>query len=166
MSIIPDHYPHPVIDKESWDEIEVPGTWQTQGFGNPHYRNVGLPPGIEEKNPPWIDPELNSRGLYRKVFDLPDEWDRKRVFLHLGAVQSACQVYLNEKEVGYSQDSRLPAEFEITDLIREGDNTLDLVVYRFSDGSYLEDQDMWYLNGVFREVFVYATPGTRIEDFF
>ena len=166
MSSSPEQYPHPGISKEAWEGIEVPGTWQTQGFGKPHYRNVGLPPGIDEKNPPGIDPEMNSRGLYRNIFDLPDGWNRKRVFLHLGAVQSACHVWLNGKEVGYSQDSRLPAEFELTDLIEKGENRLDLVVYRFSDGSYLEDQDMWYLNGVFRDAFLYTTPRTRIEDFF
>jgi len=154
------------MDARDWDEIEVPGTWQMQGFGNPHYRDKGLPPGIDEKHPPQIDPEKNSLGIYRKGFEIPGDWKDRSVFIHFGAIQAALQVYINGRQVGYSQDSRLPAEFEITDYLVPGVNQVSAFVYRFSDGSYLEDQDMWYLNGIFREVYLYSTPPTRIEDFY
>ena len=154
------------FDDRSWDDLEVPGTWQMQGYGSPHYRNIGLPPGIDEKHPPRIDPEKNSLGRYRKIFTIPESWKKQTVILHLGAVQSAFQVWVNGKEVGYSQDSRLPAEFEITDFLVPGENLIAALVFRFSDGSYLEDQDMWYLNGIFRDVYLYSTSPTRIEDFY
>lgn len=149
-----------------WDSIAVPGVWQLQGYGQPHYRNIGLPPGIDEKKPPRIDPKQNSLGRYRKEFSLPDEWQGRSFFLHFGAVQSAFRVWVNGEEAGYSQDSRLPAEFEITEYLVPGENLVSVLVYRFSDGSYLEDQDMWYLNGIFRDVFIYSTPLTRIEDYY
>ncbi len=154
------------FDDTTWDEIEVPGLWQLQGYGTPHYRNIGLPPGIGEKNPPEIDPNLNSVGCYRNKFQIPENWDRQRVYLHIGGVKAACQVWLNGQEVGYSQDSMLPAEFDITRCIESGDNHLVLRVFRFCDGSYLEDQDMWYLNGIFRDVFLYASPQICIDDFY
>jgi len=149
-----------------WDEIEVPGLWQLQGYGKPHYRNIGLPPGIDEKNPPRIDPGQNTIGCYRKDFNLPDEWENQRVFIHFGGVKAACQVWINGHDVGYSQDSMLPAEFEITDFLLKAKNSLAVRVYRFCDGSFLEDQDMWYLNGIFRDVFLYCSPNVRLEDHF
>ncbi len=154
------------FDDRDWDEIEVPGTWQMQGYGHPHYRDIGLPPGIDEKQPPRIDAAQNSLGRYRKTFILPPNWLGQPVFLHFGAVQSALQVWVNGMAVGYSQDSRLPAEFEITDFLLPGENLITALVYRFCDGSYLEDQDMWFLNGIFRDVYLYTTPSTRIEDFY
>ncbi|HDD62133.1 MAG TPA: DUF4981 domain-containing protein [Chloroflexi bacterium] len=154
------------FDNQEWDEIEVPGVWQLQGYGNPHYRDRGLPPGIDEKHPPRIDPRQNSLGRYRKTFSLPQDWQGQAVILHFGAVQAALQVWVNGKEVGYSQDSRLPAEFDISEFLVVGENLISALVYRFSDGSYLEDQDMWYLNGIFRDVYLYMAPRTRIEDFY
>jgi beta-galactosidase len=154
------------FDDRDWSDIEVPGVWQLQGYGNPHYRDTGLPPGIDEKHPPKIDPQQNGLGRYRKNFTLPEDWQGRSVFLHFGAAQAALQVWVNGKEVGYSQDSRLPAEFEITEFLVPGDNQISALVFRFSDGSYLEDQDMWFLNGIFRDVYLYSTPPTRIEDFY
>ena len=154
------------FDDSGWNKIEVPGTWQMQGYGNPHYRDRGLPPGIDEKHPPRIDPQQNSLGRYRKTFSVPKEWQGQAVFLHFGAVQAALQVWVNGNEVGYSQDSRLPAEFEISKFLVAGENLVSALVYRFCDGSYLEDQDMWYLNGIFRDVYLYLTPPIRIEDFY
>jgi beta-galactosidase len=162
----PDEFFSLGFDDQDWDEIIVPGLWQLQGYGNPHYRDTGLPPGIDEKHPPRIDPQQNSQGRYRKTFTLPEDWQGRSVFLHFGAVQAALQVWVNGIEVGYSQDSRLPAEFEITEFLFPGDNLISALVFRFSDGSYLEDQDMWYLNGIFRDVYLYSTPPTRIEDFY
>ena len=153
-------------DDSDWDSIEVPGVWQLQGYGKPHYRDTGLPPGIDEKNPPRIDPEQNHLGRYRKHFTLPDDWQGRSIILHFGAVQGAIKIWINGEEIGYSQDSRLPAEFEITEYLVSGENLVSALVFRFSDGSYLEDQDMWYLNGIFRDVYLYSTPPTRIEDFY
>ncbi len=150
----------------AWDEIEVPGVWQLQGYGKPHYRNIGLPPGIDEANPPGIDPAFNSLGCYRRNFQLPKEWKGMRVRLHIGGAKSAVSVWINGKELGYSQDSWLPAEFDLTDQLIEGDNQLSLVVYRFCDGSFLEDQDMWFLNGIFRDVYLYALPAVSLQDCF
>ncbi|RLD00886.1 MAG: beta-galactosidase, partial [Chloroflexota bacterium] len=162
----PDDFFRQDYDDQSWSDIEVPGVWQLQGYGNPHYRDTGLPPGIDEKHPPRIDPQQNSLGRYRKNFTLPEDWHGGAIFLHFGAVQAALQVWVNGKKVGYSQDSRLPAEFEITEFLVPGENLVSALVFRFSDGSYLEDQDMWFLNGIFRDVYLYSTPPTRIEDFY
>lgn len=154
------------LDDNAWDSIEVPGTWQMQGYGKPHYRNIGLPPGIDEKNPPGIDPQLNSLGCYRRRFAIPKDWQGQRVRLHLGGARSAAWVWLNGKEIGYSQDSWLPGEFEITEQLVAGENLLCLTVYRFCDGSFLEDQDMWYLNGLFRDVYLYTIPQVSLQDCF
>ncbi len=162
----PEHFYAQNYSDQDWDKIQVPGLWQLQGFGIPHYRNIGLPPGADEKHPPRIDPDFNNLGCYRKSFELPDKWRQKRIFLHFGGVKAAFQVWLNGKMVGYSQDSMLPAEFEVTDLVVAGENQLAVLVYRFCDGSFLEDQDMWYLNGIFRDVYLYCAPRILIEDFF
>ena len=162
----PDGFYCQSFDDQDWGVIQVPGLWQLQGYGKPHYRNIGLPSGTDEKQPPRIDPNLNNLGCYRKSFKLPVNWKGKRIFLHFGGVKAAFQVWLNGQEMGYSQDSMLPAEFEITDLVIPGENQLSVMVYRFCDGSFLEDQDMWYLNGIFRDVYVYCTPRVRIEDFY
>jgi beta-galactosidase len=154
------------FDVSSWDEIEVPGLWQLQGYGHPHYRNIGLPPGIDHKKPPGIDPVFNNVGCYKKSFLIPTDWEDQRVFIYFGGVKAAFQIWINGQEVGYSQDSMLPAEFEISDLIAPGDNQVTVRVFRFCDGSFLEDQDMWYLNGIFRDVYLYSTPQTRIDDYF
>lgn len=149
-----------------WDEVEVPGVWQLQGYGKPSYRNIGLPPGINEKDPPGIDPQQNSVGCYRRSFQIPEDWREFRVRLHIGAAKSAVKVWLNGQEIGYSQDSRLPADFEISSQLTSGGNQLSLLVYRFCDGSFLEDQDMWFLNGIFRDVYLYAVPQICVNDCF
>jgi len=154
------------FDDSEWDEIDVPGVWQLQGYGVPHYRNIGLPPGPDEKDPPGIDPALNSVGCYRTSFKLPENWPAEKVMLHFGGIKAAFQVWLNGNLLGYSQDSMLPAEFEITQHLESGENQLSVLVYRFCDGSFLEDQDMWYLNGIFRDVAIYQTPLIQIEDFY
>ena len=154
------------FDDSGWDEIAVPGTWQLQGYGRPHYRNIGLPPGPDKNHPPRIDPDLNSLGCYRTAFTLPEDWEAERVILVFGGVKASFQGWLNGQHLGYSQDSMLPAEFEITEFLLPGENQLSLLVYRFCDGSFLEDQDMWYLNGIFRDVHIYQTPRIRIDDFY
>ena len=146
-----------------WDKIEVPGSWQMQGYGNLLYTNTAYP---FEKNPPHITTHNNSVGSYKTSFQIPEEWDGRKIILHFGGVSSAMYVWVNGKKVGYSQGSKLPAEFDITQYIREGNNSLAVEVYRWSDGSYLEDQDMWRMSGIQRDVYVYAKEPFHIDDFF
>jgi len=165
-------FEQPEFDDSKWQSIAVPGNWQMQGFGLPIYTNITYP---FKKAPPrvMLDPpehytqfELrNPVGSYRRVFHLPEEWNSQRVILHFAGVKSAFFVWINGTQIGYSQDSMSPAEFDITDAIRPGENVIAVEVYRWSDGSYLEDQDMWRLSGIFRDVELLARPQTHIEDF-
>ncbi|KAK9808191.1 hypothetical protein WJX73_006921 [Symbiochloris irregularis] len=147
---------------EDWDKIEVPGNWECQGHGYPIYTNFQYPWPV---TPPWV-PEENPTGCYRHWFDIPKTWPSDRVFLHFGGVNNAFYVWVNGKEVGYSQDSCTPAEFDVTHLIKPGRNLVAVQVMRFSDGSYLEDQDHWWLSGIHRDVFLLSKPVTYISDFF
>ncbi|MBN2304077.1 MAG: DUF4981 domain-containing protein, partial [Anaerolineae bacterium] len=115
---------------------------------------------------PRVPEDDNPTGSYRRTFSIPAEWDGRQVFLHFAGVDSACHVWVNGQQVGYSQGSRLPAEFNITSYLQPGDNTLAVRVYRWSDGSYLEDQDFWRLSGIYREVYLWAAPSVHIRDFF
>jgi beta-galactosidase len=150
-------------DVRDWDDIEVPSNWQMKGYDVPIYVNIGYGFKI---NPPYIPHEWNPVGSYKRSFRVPSEWKDKEVFLHFGAVSSAFYVWVNEELAGYSQDSKVPAEFNITEFLKKGENTLAVEVYRWSDGSYLEDQDFWRLSGIQRSVFLHARPKTRIDDFF
>ncbi|MCK5820398.1 MAG: discoidin domain-containing protein [Bacteroidales bacterium] len=146
-----------------WDEIAVPANWELHGYGIPIYTNVRYP---FPANPPKIPHEYNPVGSYRYWFEIPDNWKKREIFLHFGAVKSAMYLWVNGQKVGYSQGSKLPAEFDISDYVVNGKNLIALEVYRWSDGSYLEDQDFWRLSGIERDVFVYSTPKVRITDFF
>lgn len=150
------------FDASAWPTIDVPSNWEMRGYGVPIYTNVVYP---FAPTPPVIS-RANPVGSYRRVFTLPQEWSGDRVILHFGGVSSAYYVWVNGQLVGYSEDSRLPAEFDVTDYVQEGDNLLAVQVYRWSDGSYLEDQDHWRLSGIHREVYVVAHPTVAIEDFF
>lgn len=150
-------------DVRDWDDIEVPSNWQMKGYDVPIYVNIGYGFKI---NPPYIPHEWNPVGSYKRSFRVPSEWKDKEVFLHFGAVSSAFYVWVNEELAGYSQDSKVPAEFNITEFLKKGENTLAVEVYRWSDGSYLEDQDFWRLSGIQRSLFLHARPKTRINDFF
>ena len=150
------------FDDADWDDIEVPRNWQLQGFDYPHYTNVNYP---FPADPPRV-PTENPTGCYRREFVLPDAWDGSCVFLRFEGVDSAFHVWVNGREVGYSQGSRVPAEFDVTPFLEPGRNVLALRVVRWSDGSYIEDQDMWWISGVFRDVYLLATPETRLYDFF
>ncbi len=152
----------PSFDVSQWDEIPVPSNWQMQGYGTPIYTNFVYP---FPPDPPHIPHDSNPVGSYRTSFAMPSRWVGRQVFVHFGAVDSACYVWLNGKEVGYSQDSMTPAEFNITPYLRAGANTLAVEVYRYSDGSYLEDQDMWRLSGIFRSLYLFVTPNVHIRDF-
>lgn len=146
-----------------WSKIDVPANWQMKGFGTPIYTNVKYPFAM---NPPKIQEEYNPVGSYVRFFEVPQTWKGESVILHFGAVNSAMTIWVNGHEVGYSQDSKTPAEFDITPYLIGDVNKLAVEVYRWCDGSYLEDQDMWRLSGIERDVFIYARPSQYIRDFF
>ena len=158
------------ITDETWGGIEVPGNWELQGYGHPFYIDCGygfsLPGRPFKKNPPEIPAWNCPTGCYRRTFEIPAEWKGKQVILRFGSVASAFHVWLNGHFTGYSQDSKMDAEFDITDAVRFGsDNILSVRVYKFSDGYYLEDQDKWRLGGIQRDVSIIARPFRHIEDF-
>ena len=146
-----------------WKTIPVPSVWQLQGYDIPIYTNVTYP--FDVSNPPKITGDYRPVGSYRTVFEIPESWQGREVILHFAGVKSAFYVWVNGKQAGYHQDSMTPAEFDITPLIQNGPNQLAVEVYRWSDGSYLEDQDMWRFSGIFRDVFVYAAPTLHLRDF-
>jgi beta-galactosidase/evolved beta-galactosidase subunit alpha len=147
-------------DDTGWDQLPVPGNWQMYGYGRPHYTNVRYPFAID---PPHV-PSDNPTGTYRQHFHLPDEWLGRQLILRFDGVDSAFEVYLNGRSVGFSKGSRIPAEFDLTEHARAGANLLAVRVYQWSDGSYLEDQDMWWLSGIFRDVTLLAAPPAALWD--
>ncbi|MGE5448614.1 MAG: glycoside hydrolase family 2 TIM barrel-domain containing protein [Bacteroidales bacterium] len=149
-------------DSGDWTTIQVPGNWEMQGFDVPIYTNIRYP---HEATPPTIQKQYNPVGSYKRTFTIPANWDGKEIFLHFGAVSSAMYVWVNEQMVGYSEDSKTPAEFNITKYLKKGDNSLAVEVYRWSDGSYLEDQDFWRMSGITRDVFLMARNAQFIKDF-
>ena len=151
------------FDISSWKEIPVPSDWQMQGYDYPIYVNIQYP---FKADPPFIPKDYNPVGSYKHNFTVPADWKGKRIVLHFGGVNSAAYYWLNGEKLGYSEDSKTPVEFDITSRLREGENTLALEVYRWSDGSYLEDQDFFRLSGIERDVFLYATPRVHIYDYF
>lgn len=150
-------------DVSNWGEMPVPGNWEFNGFGIPMYVNTGF--GFP-KNPPYINREDSPVGAYRHDFNIPSDWDGRKVFIHFEGGTNAMYVWVNGQKVGYTENSKSPAEFDITPYIRKGKNTLACQVHKFSDGTYLEDQDMWRLGGINRNVYLYSTAQTRIQDFF
>src|SRR5690625_1838724 len=147
-------------EDEHWDDLEVPSHWQLNGYGNPHYTNFQYPFQVD---PPHI-PTDNPTGCYRTNFQM-DTIDDEKVILHFAGVDSAFHVWVNGEEVGYSQGSRTPAEFDITPYVTEGENNLSVRVYKWSSGSYIEDQDMWWLSGIFRDVYIMKKNPSFIHDF-
>lgn len=150
-------------DTGSWDDIEVPGMWQRQGYGRPQYTNIDYPFPITPPNVSYVNPT----GSYWREFEVPEDWDDQQIRLRYEGVDSAFHIWVNGEEVGYSQGSRDPSEFDITDYISRGDtNTLATRVYQWSDATYLEDQDQWWLSGIFRDVYLIPFPTSSIVDFF
>ncbi len=143
-----------------WDSVTVPGNWQRQGYGRPQYTNIAYPYPVD---PPFV-PDDNPVGVYQKTWTLPETWKGRQVFLHFEGVDSAFTVWLNGRDIGYSQGSHLPSEFNLTAALRPGENRLTVQVYQWSDGSYLEDQDQWRLSGIFRDVSLIARPPVSIRD--
>jgi beta-galactosidase len=149
-------------DVSRWDSIRVPGNWETLGFGIPIYTNITY---LYPPNPPFVPHDDNPVGSYRRAFTVPDGWRGRRVILHVGSLKSAGWVWVNGREAGFAKGSKTPAEFDVTDLLRPGENTVAVQLFRFSDGDYLEDQDYWKVSGIERDVFLYAVPATHIRDY-
>ncbi|MBK8984610.1 MAG: hypothetical protein IPM39_00780 [Chloroflexi bacterium] len=143
----------------------MPSNWELQGYGAPIYAPAHMPKSLRQDHMPNIDPDNNPVGSFRRTFTVPENWAGREIILHFGGVSSACLVWVNGQQVGYSQDSMSPAEFRITPYVQPGENLLAVLVYRWSDGSYLENQDMWFLSGIFRSVKLLAHPPTHIRDF-
>ena len=160
---VPEGFWKPDFDVKSWDEIKVPSNWQMEGFGHPKFRNVAL---SFESDPPNIPDYYNPTGCYKRKFTVPENWENKEIMLRFEGIKSASYIWINGKRVGYNQGGFEPAEFNITQFITEGENDLAVEVIRFSDGSYLENQDMWQLSGIYRDVKLYAQPKTFIHDFY
>ena len=151
---------------DSWNNIQVPGDWQTQGFDYPIYTNITYPwTGRENPAPPNAPTIYNPVGSYRREFTLPENWNGREIFLSFEGVSSAFYVWINGNYVGYSEDTFTPKDFDITKYLRTGNNNISVEVYRWSDGSWLEDQDMIRLSGIIREVYLFATPSVHIYDF-
>lgn len=156
----------------SWKQISVPSNWEMQGYGTPIYVSAGYPFAIDLPKVTSIPKEsytsFNERnpvGSYRQTFTLPADWADRRTYIRFEGVQSAFYLWVNGKRVGYSQGSMSPSEFDITDYVKAGENLLAVEVYRWCDGSYLEDQDMWRTSGIHRDVYLYSTSDVRIADF-
>jgi len=152
------------FDKSTWDSIAVPSDWQMLGYGIPIYVNQSYA-WTKDPRPPFVPKTYNPVGSYYRDFEITDNWKGKRIFIHFGAVKSAMYLWINGQKVGYSQGSKLPAEFDITDYVKTGKNSLAVEVYRWSDGSYLECQDFWRISGIERDVYLVARPSLFIQDF-
>lgn len=163
ISEVPTNFYKENYDVSKWADIQVPANWEFSGYGIPMYVNVGF--GFK-KNPPHIDREDSPTGAYRREFTIPENWDGRRVFIHFEGGTNSMYVWVNGEKVGYTENAKSPAEFDITPYIRKGKNTLACEVHKYSDGSYLEDQDMWRLGGINRNVYLYSTDQVRILDFF
>ena len=147
----------------SWDEIDVPSNWQMKGYGHAMFRNVTME--FPEK-PPKVPEYYNPVGSYFRAFDVPANWEGRQLFLHFEGVKSASYVWVNGQEVGYNQGGFEPAEYDVTKFIKPGENTIAVKVLRYSDGSFLENQDMWRLSGIYRNVYLFATPQLHMQDYY
>jgi beta-galactosidase len=154
----------PDFDDSAWKEIAVPSNWQLEGYDRPIYLNTRYPWAPENPQPPHIPPDHDPVGSYRTTFELPPGWAARRVLVHFAGVKSALYVWLNGQPVGYSEDSMLPAEFDVTPFLRPGANVLAAQVFRWSDGSWLEDQDTWRLSGIYRDVYLVSVPAVHLAD--
>ena len=161
----PDFYA-PDTDTSAWGEMPVPGMWELNGFGDPVYLNIGYAwRGHYENNPPYVPTEHNRVGHYVRTFDLPASWSGKQIVLHIGSATSNVRVWINGRQAGYSEDSKLEARFDVTRLVVPGaENRIALEIFRWCDGSYLEDQDFWRLSGLARETYLTAREKQHVED--
>ncbi len=164
----PENFQLTSFDDSHWDEINVPSVWQTEGYSVPYYYASTFPKAFSRSKGkiPSIDHDMQEIGFYRKTFTLDENFNGREIFLHFGAAKSALEVYVNGEFVGYSQGSMVPHEFNVTKVLKPGENVITAKLYRFSDGSYLEDQDMWWLCGIYREVYLFAEPKLCLRDFY
>jgi len=151
----------PDYDVSKWGKVAVPGILQAEGQGTPVFIGAGYP---FPRNQPWIDHKLNEVGSYRREVVVPAQFAGRRLLLTVGAAGAAYYLFVNGERVGYSEDSKLPAEFDVTKAMHPGRNTVAIELYRYADGSYLEDQDFWRVNGIERSVTLYAAPATHLRD--
>ncbi len=159
----PRDFYEPKYNDAAWDLIPVPSNWQILGYGLPRYLASDF--AFDTSACPAVPADTNETGSYRTTFTVPQDWKGRQVFIVFDGVDSAFYLWINGKMVGFSKDSRLPAEFNITEYVKPGENLLAVRVYRWSDGSYLEDQDMWFLSGIFRDVSLFSTPSVHLRDF-
>lgn len=173
---IPAHFFTPQVNKEGWADIKVPANWEVEGFGTPIYTNDYYPfadprerakgySSMEKPLPPLVPEDMNPIGLYYRTFNLPENFKTQDVVLHIGAIKSAAFIYINGEQVGYTQGSKTPSEFDLTKYLKAGENTIAFQVYRWSDASYLECQDFWRFSGIERDVFLMAQNPVHIQDF-
>ena len=160
---VPDNFYQASFDRQTWDQIKVPSNWQMEGFGYPIFRNIGQ---AFNTKPPGVPKDFNPVGSYYRTFQVPRTWRNKEIFLHFEGVHSAFYVWINEEMIGYNQGGMEPAEFNITPFLKRGENHIAIQVLRYSDGSYLEDQDTWRLSGIYRDVYLMATPKVHVQDFY
>ena len=154
-------------DDSQWTDFPVPGLFELNGYGDKIYKNAGYAWSTTFKNdPPYIGETNNYTGSYRRTFDLPADWKGQEVYFHVGSATSNLSVWVNGQYVGYSEDSKVAAEFNITKYLKNGSNLIAMQVMRWCDGSYLEDLDFWRFTGIAREVYLYARPKVHVEDFF
>ena len=149
----------------AWGNMPVPASWQMHGFDVPIYTNIIYPFPQDASKAPAPPYEFNPVGSYRMHFTVPPSWKGRQILLHFDGVDSAFYAWVNGHKLGYSEDSRTPAEFDITPHLKPGSNLLAVEVYRFGDGAYLEDQDMWRMSGIFRDVYLWAAPEQHLRDF-
>lgn len=155
------------FEDQCWVDFPVPGLWELNGYGDPLYKNTGYAWANQfHSNPPLVETANNHVGSYRRTIDLPAGWKGQQVFLHVGSATSNLYVWVNGKFVGYSEDSKMAAEFDVTKYLQAGKNLIAMQVYRWCDGSYLEDQDFWRLSGIGRDVYLYARNPLHVEDIF
>lgn len=152
------------FDDSAWEEIDVPANWEINGHGTAIYTNHPYEFCPRNPQPPLL-PEENPVGSYRKQIEIPEQWEGKEIYLHIGGVKSGCYVYINGQKVGYSEDSKTPVEYNITPYLQPGKNLIALEVYRWSTGSYLECQDFWRISGIERDVYLFAQTPVHIQDF-
>ena len=150
---------------KGWDTMEVPAMWELNGYGDPVYVNIGYAwRGNFQHNPPYVPIEQNHVGSYRRTFDVPASWVGRDIFLNIGAATSNVYVWVNGKFVGYSEDSHLGTAFDVTKFVKPGENLIALQIFRWCDGTYLEDQDLWRLSGISRDVELVARTKARMND--
>lgn len=155
------------FEDNHWVDFPVPGLWELNGYGDPIYKNMGYAWSNQfEPNPPIVESTNNFVGSYRKTIEIPNDWRGQQVFLNVGSATSNLYVWVNDKFVGYSEDSKMAAEFELTRYLKPGKNLIAMQVYRWCDGSYLEDQDFWRFSGIGRDVYLYARKALHVEDLF